>query len=113
MSLFAKKTIGPTDVLRYIVDYADWLDNQETIATDSVTVSVDTVDGGPATPVPVATITSISVSPDGQSLVFYVNGNNSPVASIFAVNLQITSVVAGSPPGQTKSDHIEFVVVAS
>lgn len=115
MALLAKKIIGPADILRFIVDYSDWLDTSETLSTNAVTVTVDTVDGGPATPLPVALVQNISVSPDGQSLVMYVNGNDVPgttVGTQFAVNIKITTVVGGAPPGQTKSDHIEFVVVA-
>ena len=118
MALLAAKVIGPADVRRYIVDFGDWLDQSETISSDAVTITVDTVDGGPTTPLPIATVTNISVSPDGQSLVFYVNGNDSPTAPVtigtqFAVNVKIVTVVGGSPPGQTTYNHIAFTVVAS
>ncbi len=116
MALLAKKNIGPADTLRYILDYGDWLDCEETIAAETLTITVDMVDGGPSTPAPTATINNISVSADGRSLVFYVSGNDPTgvtVGTRYAVNVQITTVIGGSPPGQTKNDHIEFVVVAS
>lgn len=118
MALLAKKVIGPADVRRYILDYSDWLDVAETINSQTLAVVVDTVDGNPSSPAPVATVTNVSVSPDGQSVVFYVNGNdlaNPPttVGTFFAITIKITTVLAGSPPGQTLNHHVEFQVVAS
>lgn len=113
MSLLASKVITPKAVMRFVVDYSNWLDDQETILTATVTVA----DTYPATSPPLAgtgveTVTSVSISASGQQLWFYVNGNTAPVNDTFDVRITITTVVAGVPPSQVKEDHVSFVVVA-
>lgn len=103
--LLAKKTIGPADVLRYIVDYCDWLDQSETISVPTVTVDPSTGS--------LATVSNVAVSPDGKSFVFYLSANSTPGGTQFNANVEITTVVGGVPPGQTKFDHVQFNVVAA
>jgi hypothetical protein len=111
--LLALKTITPNAITRFVVDYSSWLDEQETINTAAVTVS----DTYPSTSPPLAgtgveTVTNITVSPSGQQLWLYVNGNGAPVNDTFDVQIKVTTLVGGVPPGQTKEDHVSFVVVA-
>ncbi len=98
--LLTSKTISPNDTLRFTVDYVDWLDDGETITG----VPVVTTDTAPAT------VANISVSADGKMVIIYVSPNNMAVALSFNVLIQITTLVNGKTPGQTKNDRIVFTV---
>lgn len=91
--LLGTKTKTPNDVKRYTIDYSDWLDTGETIST-----VVFTPDSG-------MTITGDAVAGDGLSVVFFANGGDE--GSTYNVDVTVTTSV-----GQTKDDHVEFVVVA-
>ncbi len=111
--LLASKVITPNGKLRFVVDYSNWLDEQEYILSYTVTVS----DTYPATSPPlvgtgVETVTDTSISASGQQLWLYVNGNGAPAGDTFDVRVSITTVIAGVPPSQTKEDHVSFTVVA-
>lgn len=92
--LLQKKYKSPTDKKRYTIDYSDWLDSGETL--DTVTYAVDAG---------TATVTDDSISGDGLTAIFFINGG--AVGTDFNVAVQATTSV-----GQVKNDHIAFVVVA-
>ncbi len=113
MALLASKIITPNGEVRFIPDYSNWLDEQEYIASYTITV----FDTYPSTAPPLAgtgveTVSNVSISASGQQLVLYVNGNGAPVGDTFDVRITITTTLAGSTASQTKEDHVSFVVVA-
>lgn len=101
MTQLASKVIGPTDTIRYILDYRDWLDCYETIATATFTV-IDAAN--------LATVHDFSYAPDGRSVVFFVSANNT-TSTTFTVDVKITTLVGGNPPGQTKTDSVVWNVI--
>jgi len=92
--LLGKKHKSPTDRKRYVIDYSDWLDTGETLATVTYEVDVGT-----------ATVDGDALAGDNLSAIFFINGGE--IDTPFSVIVTATTSV-----GQVKNDHIEFVVVA-
>lgn len=95
MPLRGNKVIGVGDKKRYVIDYENWLDSGETVA--SITFTVDT---GPAA------VPSYTIAGDGLSVAFFITGAS---LSFTPFSLHFEAVTSA---GQEKNDHIQFFVVA-
>ncbi len=93
--LLAKKAISPGETKRYTVDYSDWLDDGETIASKVITVAFEDGYSGDAS-IGSSSFTSTQV-------IFFVLGGTTAVGQIFDVEISATTSV-----GQVKLDHIQF-----
>lgn len=85
---------GPDDRKRYIVDYADWLNESETVSTVTCTGNVD-ADG--------FFVDGYLVAAGGKEIIFYVSGG------ITGREYNV-SVTIGTSLLQIKEDYITFVV---
>jgi hypothetical protein len=84
----------PADRKRYVVDYADWLNEDETLQTTNVSGSVP-ADG--------FFVDAYTVDATGKQVIFYVSGGLS--GKNYNVNVLVTTSLT-----QTKKDYVTFVV---
>lgn len=88
---------NPIERKRYTIDYSDWLDSGELVAT--ITFTVLPVDASPAV------IDGISINPAATGIVFYASGGLTGV-SYTAYATMVSS------NGQTKEDTVVYAVRA-
>lgn len=89
-------TKTPVERKRYTIDYNDWLDTGETLATSVFSVS-------PTTGTAPLQVDASLFSVDGKELMFFVNYGDDDVTYI--VNVQVTT-----SGGQTKQSQVVFAV---
>jgi hypothetical protein len=86
----------PSERKRYAIDYSEWLDTGETVASYVFTVT-------PSDATTPFTVDASSLSASGTSIVFFVSGGNN--------NSQYTvDVKATTSGGQIKEDTVLFTV---
>ena len=88
-------TKTPTERKRYSLDYADWLDTSETIAT--VTFGVTPVTDNPLI------VDAYLIATPATSVAFFIN--NGITGTTYTLDIQITT-----SGGQTKEDQILYSV---
>lgn len=84
----------PADRKRYVVDYEDWMNEDEVLTNAAVSGSV---------PEDNFYVDASTVDPSGKQIIFYVSGgvSGSSYDVDFVVNTSLT---------QTKKDYVTFVV---
>lgn len=85
---------GPADSKRYVVDYSDWLNDNETVLSVTVVGSV---------PVDNFYVASFTVDIGGLQVIFYISGGVS--GKSYDVTITATTSLA-----QVKQDTVTFVV---
>lgn len=83
----------PNERKRYTVDYSNWLETVETLATVDFTID----------PVGTLEIDAFEIMPGNKKVMFYVSGGDA------AVTYHVTILVSTSS-GQTKEDVIYYIV---
>jgi len=93
MATLGKYYKTPTERKRYMVDYDDWLDINETV--DSIVFAV--------TPAGELEVDAFSINVNGRAVVFFVDGGDN-------LNDYVVNVKATTSGGQLKEDDILFDV---
>lgn len=89
-------TKTPVERKRYTIDYTDWLDTGETLATSAFSIS-------PSTGVAPLQVDASLFSTSNKELMFFVNYGDDDTTYI--VDVQVTT-----SGGQTKEDQLVFTV---
>lgn len=99
MSNLGRRSFTAGNKTRYVIEYADWLLDGESLASGTVVLDPDFT----ATVTDV-TISAVAVNNSADALIFFLEGGS--VEEIFTLDVQVTN-----SRGEIKNDTIEFFVV--